>query len=121
MANIEIKDLSRSITDTLQRYSEEVSYKLEVVKKDTAKESAAHLRAGKKPYRYGHYAASWTYKKDGTAYVVHNKKHYQLTHLLEHGHAKINGGRVDGIPHIKPVEIEAAKIFVRGIERVLRK
>ena len=34
-----------------------------------------------------------------------------LPHLLEHGHAKRNGGRVEGREHIFPVEQELIKAF----------
>jgi hypothetical protein len=56
----------------------------------------------------------------GSAWVVHNATHYQLTHLLEHGHAKRGGGRVPGIPHIRLVEEEAIKEYTEAVERVIR-
>lgn len=66
-----------------------------------------------------HYADSWTKKewknsKYYNGYTIHNKK-YQLTHLLEKGHAKRNGGRVEGRPHIAPVEAATEKELIEGV------
>ena len=49
--------------------------------------------------------------------VVHNATDYQLTHLLEDGHAKDGGGRVEGIPHIGPAEAHAEKSLEEKIRR----
>jgi len=73
---------------------------------DACKDGRSYLRTNS-PKRTGDYAKGWSYKVDEDvpgSYTghVYNKTKYQLTHLLEKGHAKRNGGRVDGIPHIEP-------------------
>ena len=52
--------------------------------------------------------------------TVHSKDKYQLTHLLEKGHAKRGGGRVSAQPHIEPAEQEGIRLLTEEIERGLR-
>ena len=78
------------------------------------------------PRRTGSYASSWTVKTltdDNTRIelVVHNKDRYMLTHLLENGHAKRNGGRVEGRAHIRPAEEKGIKQFEDEVKLALQK
>lgn len=73
------------------------------------------------PVRTGKYAKSWRSRvtaEDASSIevTVYSPSRYMLAHLLEHGHAKRNGGRVRAIPHIGPAEAHAEK----EIERMLR-
>lgn len=56
------------------------------------------------------YSNGWMYKLVDTSNrwaaeaVIYNKKQPGLGHLLEHGHAKVNGGRTRALEHVLPVE-----------------
>ena len=74
----------------------------------------------------GKYAGGWKKQEGQTATrskssVIHNEKHYRLTHLLEFGHAKVNGGRVAAKPHIAAVEQKAIKSFEDEIRKGIEK
>jgi len=124
MANIRIDDLEKEINKQLKAYTDDINDGLEKEAKKTAAESVKKLKQNS-PKDTGDYAKSWgyvTHKNWGSpnTYTVRNKDHYQLTHLLERGHAKVNGGRVPGQPHIGIVENEVIKNFTSNIERIIR-
>lgn len=98
--------------------------------RETAKEAAEMLKKGG-PYqeRTGAYTKDWAVDKRGSrtsvvtglnGYSVYNKKHYQLTHLLENGHQSRKGGRVKAFSHIAPVNEQLGEMVTGKIESKLR-
>lgn len=120
---VNVNNLGKEIIKQLERYTYEVEVKVAQAVVDVGKKSAKKLRSVKKGKSdWNEYPKGWTVKnvtKKGKQIAeVHNKTNYQLTHLLEHGHAVKNGtGRigagkktkVDPIVHIQPVDEAAIK------------
>lgn len=114
-----INNLAAEINRTLRNYAHGVGEDIEKVAEKVAKEGARQLKI-RSPIGVRHrYAKGWRAKKVGNQWVVHNTE-YQLTHLLEKGHAKVGGGRVPAQVHIRPVEEEMIEEFVQGVEEAIR-
>ena len=71
-----------------------------------------------------HYIDGWAYRvkqgAEGPSAEIGNKSKPGLAHLLEKGHAKVGGGRVEGIPHIAPAAEETFDEFVRLMNEEVR-
>lgn len=110
--------VSKQLDKILDGIEKEVKTKSNNIFKVGAAEAAQLLRA-KSPRRFGGYAKGWAFKPYNAGpvkgFVVYNRDHYQLTHLLEKGHAKRGGGRVRAIKHIQPVEIVVSERVMREI------
>ncbi len=122
-------NLVQQMKDILTDYTDEVMNATVEALEKTAQEAADELKA-KSPRRTGKYARDWAVKNDKkrtyASSVVYNKKHYQLTHLLEHGHAMRGGGRskkgsTGQVVHIAPVNENAEKLAVRNITEAIGK
>lgn len=97
---------AEAINEMLEECADENAAALKANITEACKDGRSYLKANS-PKRTGDYAKGWSYKVDedvpgSCTGHVYNRTDYQLTHLLEKGHAKRNGGRVAGIPHIEP-------------------
>lgn len=108
---VKASQLSKSIADILSEFNDVTSDTLSEVKKATAFEGRRLVR-DRSNVDTGDYRKGWRYKKTkGTkdTYVIYNKTDWQLTHLLEKGHAKVGGGLTKAYPHIGPTADDLAK------------
>lgn len=126
---VSLDSLDEEIKKALEDYNVEVVRVTNESIKETAKEAAKMLKNGG-PYknRTGAYAKDWTARQrektksviQVQGYTVYNKNHFQLTHLLEHGHQSRNGGRVKEFAHIAPVNDQMGEMVANKIESKLR-
>lgn len=118
--------LAKAISNALSVYGEGVTEGIKEDVKAVASDCAKEIRNNARTAFKGNgaYAKDWRASKTdenpmGVTYTVHSPRHYMLAHLLENGHAKRSGGRVEGRPHIGPAEQKAVDTLEKKIkERV---
>ena len=119
-------DLTKAISKELKLYASEVEKDVQKSADVATKQAVQELKNGGHKYkdRTGKYSSSWTRKKEGNGYVVYNKDHYRLTHLLEYGHVVISFGEERGhtgkYVHIRPVEQKTIQKFEKMIEDAIK-
>lgn len=117
---VSVDQLAQAVTEALTEYRDEVTEDLKASVKAVAKLTVKELKKTS-PRDTGDYAKGWVSTKayesrEDIRIQVHNKKHYQLTHLLEDGHAKRGGGHVDGKPHIGPAADNASRRLEKEVK-----
>lgn len=115
-----IGKLSEILVRELEEYSSEIEKKTKEAVQSAASEALSLLKNNKNiPAKTGEYKKSFGKKvKKGAGWhksIVFNKK-YQLTHLLEYGHAKRGGGRTRAYPHWRDAEAAVDKVFKEFIK-----
>lgn len=121
-------DLDKAMAKILDEYGENVTEATKKAVMTVAKQTQKEIKS-KSPVRRhngGKYRKGWTVtqskpSRTGTEAIVHNRSRYQLTHLLEKGHAKRNGGRTKPIVHIAPAEEHAIENIRKAVEQIAGK
>lgn len=127
MSSINIDDLTTIIVNDMQEVIDDDAEALEGNARAAGQKAVRLLRerSRKKEHHGGSYAKGWAASVEtdetGTSCTVHNKQ-YQLTHLLEKGHAIANQsgrypGHVAGDHVIDGVYNEVAAEFAKGGEQ----
>ena len=116
-----IDDLTAEVMQGLSKYAELTDASMKKAVRKTANSVKNEISANA-PKRTGRYKKSWAARKTKEnshtlEMTVHSKNRYQLTHLLEKGHALRNGGRARAFPHIAPAEEHGAEM----LEDLIRK
>ena len=103
--SITIDQLTDAVTKEVKLYTEAVD---EGIAEELLATTTLVLKEVKStaPKRTGKYARSFIATDESIIanrrYAIWSKKNYRRVHLLEFGHAKKNGGRVEGRPHLGP-------------------
>jgi hypothetical protein len=121
----DIAGLDIVLKRTLDEYSSDVAEAVAEAVNEAGKTALSTVK-DKSPVKTGKYKKSWKMKTEtaGTdsrsvTATVYNQDYPYLTHLLEHGHQKVNGGRVEGRPHIAPAEQAAQEDLIARVEKAV--
>lgn len=127
--SIKPEDLQKTLNEYLENYVEDIAEGVEDTTNNITKEAVKEIKRKSpqgKGTRENPYWKGWTRQKGKVnrgryTVKIHNKTNYQLTHLLEFGHATRNGGRTRAIPHIRPIEDKYNKLYEQKITTVIKR
>ncbi len=120
---ISVTELTDVIKEQLEDYRQLAVDEMTEAVKD-AGETVRKEIAANAPKDTGKYAKSWVSKVTaqtalGVEVTVHSPSRYRIAHLLEHGHAKRGGGRVEARPHIAQAEEAGEKKLEEDLRKAL--
>jgi hypothetical protein len=121
-------ELANAIMKELKTYDQKVTDGVKKEIRQVSKECRQDIVTGS-PAQTGDYKAGWRDKVAYESYSdirvrIFNKTDYQLTHLLEHGHAGPGGiakGSARPFPHIGPAEQKAEQKLMKKVKVVVKK
>lgn len=121
--NIGIDDLADAIISVMEQYNQDVTDALKEEVQETAKICGKEIKL-KSPKLTGEYKKGWRVKKvyedqEDIRIRIRNITDHQLTHLLEHGHAKVGGGRTQEYPHIGPAVQKASERLGKRVKVIV--
>ena len=119
-----VEKFASTIQKILAEYGESVEENLSEATQKMAKKGAQAVRQNAAAaFGSGRYARGWKSQVDVgrlfTRAVIYNRSLPGLPHLLEHGHAKRNGGRTAATVHIEPVADLIENEFIREVKRTI--
>lgn len=126
---VKVDNLANEILRTMEEYMDFTDEAVDKGVSETAKEAVKELQNAH-PSGSGQYG-SWdesynkgwkvmqtkTDKRYHKKATIHNATDYQLTHLLEKGHALRSGGRTRAFPHIAPVAEKCEDQLIKNIKK----
>lgn len=123
---IKPQELQKALAKYLQEYVEDIEKDVKDVTDSVLKEVVKEIQVNSPKGSREKYAKGWTKQKGKVSkgkysIKIHNKTDYQLTHLLEFGHATRNGKRTIAQPHIRPVEEKYNKVYEEKITTAIRR
>ena len=117
-----IDKLDTAISKILEEYGDDLKENVKSAAKAVTKKGVTAVKQGARSSfkGSGDYPKGWTSKFEegriSAQGIIYNKDLPGLPHLLEHGHAKRNGGRVAGRIHIGNVEQDIVQKFEKAVK-----
>ena len=123
---ISVNQIDEAITQQLTIYSQSVKDGIKREAEKSIKQLVADTKAtapvGKRKKHYRDSIKSKAYhstRQDKYVWYVDGPD-YRLSHLLENGHAKKNGGRVEGTHFIQKATDPIVEQYLKAVEEVIK-
>ena len=128
--SLTVEEFSLAINEALKEFAGAVDYDIKYVTEKVAQRAKENVVRNIKTSGIkgtGKYRKSIAVRDLKGGLLVKKKliyaksPHSRLTHLLEYGHAKRNGGRTRAFAHWEPAEREAIDDFMKELREALEK
>lgn len=124
MGRVKINNFETELSKIMEEYAGNITEGTQKAVEEAAKVAKKEAKSGSPVGKRGKYQKGWSVKQKktrlGAEATVYNRTDYQLTHLLEKGHALRGGGRTKAIPHIAPAEQNAIENITKAVEKIAK-